>query len=90
MTTILPNQEDGGVGWMHIYEQEMPHAPCWIRGNRKALEQLRAAIDMALSPVGIGKASVFARDGEGYSIEIDRVSILDALKAPPYVKPSRW
>lgn len=90
MTTIMPDKEDAGLAWMHIYEQQDPHGPCMIRGNRRALEQLRAAIDLALTSASYGQTSVFARDGESYQVVVDRVSVLAALKEPPYVKPSRW
>lgn len=91
MTTIMPDKEDGGLAWMHVYESEGPHQSCLIAGNRRALEQLRQAIDDALGTrANEGRTQVFARDGEGYHVNVKRVSVLDQLGNPPYVRPSRW
>lgn len=75
-----PDQEDLGMAWMHVYPQTYPHSSPLIRGNRKALEALREAIDDALGTRGKeGGAKVFARDGEGYTVRVIQVSTLDQL-----------
>jgi hypothetical protein len=84
MTTIRAGEEDGGLGWIHLYRQERPHGPALIRGNRKALELLRAAIDEALSDTKTATAEVVARDGESYRIQIERHGILGDIGQPPY------
>lgn len=87
MTTILPDKEDLGLGWMHLYEQERPHGPALIVGNRKALELLRQAIDDALFKAGgEAKVEVFARDGEGYHVTVELQAVLHNLGDPPYAR----
>lgn len=84
MTTILPDQDDMGLGWMHVYGQQRPHAPAIIVANRKALEQLQQAIGAALASLE-GEAEVFASDGEGYRVQVRMVNVLNNLGEPRYI-----
>jgi len=61
---------------LNIYGQPFEHAEAIIKGNREGLVELRDAIDRALRN---GKAEtahphdcIFASDGEGYHIIIER------------------
>jgi hypothetical protein len=58
---------------LHVYGQEIWHDDVVIRGDKKALENLRDLIDKALKE----KASVndinqcfFVKDGEGFNVSI--------------------
>ena len=84
MSDFDPEKEDFGLGWMHVLPQHYPHSHAVIRGNRKALEALRQAIDDALANK-VAVANVFANDGEGYAIMVEEVNVLDALGAPFYL-----
>lgn len=84
MTSIRPDEEDMGVGWANVRPQDRPHSPATIIGNRKALEQLKAAVDAALAGSDDACASVFARDGEGYKIRVQMVNVLENLGWPWY------
>ena len=90
MTTIMPDQEDMGLGWAHVRPQPYPHGPARIIGNRKALEQLQYAIEAALAGVEAPYAEVFARDGEGYQLQVQMVSVLDSLGDPRYAGYEDW
>lgn len=52
---------------LHIYGQSIWHDPVYIIGNRKALEDLKKAIEDALDK-GEGKIEAFCNDGEGYYV----------------------
>ena len=54
---------------LHVYAQPVWHEDAFIVGNRAALEDLRRAINTALS-TGSGTASAFVSDGEGYDCNI--------------------
>ncbi len=69
--------------WMHVYGQYQWHAPATIRGNRRALQALRDAIDRAMKE-GSGEASVFATDGEGYSVDVHCSEVLSVIGTPEY------
>jgi hypothetical protein len=73
-----------GVGWANVRPQDRVHAAATILGNRRALENLRAAIDDALLGDDNAYAEVFAHDGECYKIRIQMVSVLDHLSLPWY------
>ncbi len=63
---MSPRHEPGTA---HLYAQEGPHDEAYLLSDRRALLDIRAAIDAALSsPDGAGRAEVFAADGEGYSL----------------------
>lgn len=68
---------------MHVYGQYIYHSPATIRGNRLALEGLRAAIDEALKS-GKGEASVCATDGEGYGIDVVHTEMASGVGRPEY------
>lgn len=71
--------------WMHLYAQYIEHSPATIRGNVEALRKLRDAITEAIEG-GTGEAKdIFASDGEGYSIEVQRVNTIAALGTPQYI-----
>jgi hypothetical protein len=84
MTSIRPDKEDLGLGWAHVRPQAGPHNPATILGNRRALETLRSAINDALAGDDNAYAEVFARDGEGYKIQVQMVGVLDHLGWPWY------
>lgn len=74
--------------WLHIYPQSHAHAPAEIRGTREALLALRDAIDRAMAhPNGEAEFQAFAKDGEGYGVEVRRVP-RDALHRSRL--PYRW
>lgn len=68
---------------LHIYSQELWHAPAYVLGTRKSLEQLKLAIDAALEN-GAGRAESFTSDGEGYSVYVNCVDddLADRLATP--------
>ena len=61
----------GEPALMHIYGQDVWHAPAWIVGNRAGLEALREAITVALDKPR-SEAIVMAGDGEGYAVQVIR------------------
>ncbi len=88
MIKDLTADEWSKLPWLHVYPQRHAHHPAEIRGTREALVALREAIDLALDrPNGAADAVAFARDGEGYSIEVRRVP-RDALHRSRL--PYRW
>lgn len=72
------------AAWLHVYGQHFYHGPAMLRGNRAALEALRAAVDQALE-AGTGEAEVFASDGEGYHVQVHRVNTMATLGTPEYL-----
>jgi len=58
---------------LHIYAQDIFHAPAYVIGNREGLEQLRDAINIALVD-GVASKVAFASDGEGYEIYVGKTS----------------
>lgn len=77
--------------YLHIYGQRAWHDDAWIVGNRAALQDLRQALDAALSQFSATddkhrhQADVFAVDGEGYRIKVCLLSGMDMEKmAAPY------
>lgn len=71
--------------WLHVYGQYRWHSPATIRGTSEALKLLRDAIDAALAHDQNAKATVFAADGEGYSINVQMVNTMAALGSPEYI-----
>ncbi len=59
--------------YLHIYAQYMPHHESFIVGNRKALLELRRAIDVALIE-GESHGDFASSDGEGYEAIVIKVS----------------
>lgn len=59
--------------YLHIYAQYMPHHESFIVGNRKALLELRRAIDVALIE-GESQGDFASSDGEGYEAIVIKVS----------------
>ncbi len=55
---------------LHIYGQYEEHDDIEIAGDRQALIELRAAIDMALDTKN-GESEPYTNDGEDYTIRID-------------------
>lgn len=68
---------------MHVYGQYTYHSPAEIRGTRKALETLRAALDQALE-AGEGSCIAFAADGEGFRVNVVQVNLISSLGSPEY------
>lgn len=71
-------------GWMHIYPQYTYHSEAFIRGDRAALMKLRDAIDKALAGDQNAHAEVFAKDGEGYAVQVQLCNVIGLLGPPPY------
>lgn len=57
---------------LHIYSQSEWHREAYIVGTTAALQQLRAAIDKALTEGG-GTATSYVNDGEGFDTAVVRV-----------------
>lgn len=76
--------EGADVAFLHIYGQYQWHHPATIKGNRLALTALRDAIDAALSGRH-GQASVFATDGEGYSVDVHCTEVVSVIGTPEYL-----
>lgn len=70
--------------WLHIRPQLTYHAEATIVGTSDGLEALRDAVNAALAE-GAGKATVFASDGEGYNLAVQRTSTIAGLGAPTYL-----
>jgi hypothetical protein len=69
---------------VHIYQQAYWHDDAYIVGNRTGIEQLHAALTLALDS-GADTARPFARDSKGYRIEVHVVDDETAMKlALPY------
>lgn len=69
--------------WVHMHGQYTHHSEAHILATKEGLEALRDAIGAALSG-GKGEATVYASDGEGYSVHIERVPF-SRLGEPPYL-----
>jgi hypothetical protein len=74
-----------GVPLLHVYGPYIYHNPAVLRGNREALIALRDAISRALETPDDGEANVFAADGEGYTVLVQRVTTMKALGTPEYI-----
>jgi len=70
--------------WCHVYGAYSYHSEVVIRGNVVALTALRDAINSAIDK-GSASANAVSSDGEGYLIEIARVSTIRALGSPEYL-----
>lgn len=70
--------------WIHVYGQYMYHSEAVIRGTAPALTALRDAIDSALKG-GEAEANVFATDGEGYEIKVQKVNTCALVGEPEYL-----
>lgn len=70
--------------WLHIYGQHSYHSEATIRGTSAGLTRLRDAINAALER-GEGQATVMASDGEGYHVQVTRVSMHAMLGQPEYI-----
>jgi hypothetical protein len=57
---------------LHIYAQSSYHEHAFIVGDTESLEMLRDAIESALNYDGIGMATSYASDGEGFELEVYR------------------
>ena len=68
---------------MHVYGQDCEHEEAFIVGNETALRALRDALDAALNG-GLGQATVFAADGEGYILHVIKhpTQRIDRLQLP--------
>jgi hypothetical protein len=90
MTSIMPDKEDMGLGWLHIFQQEGAHQPARILGNLRGLLLLQVALDAAIKDTGYvshaESAEVFARDGEAYRVQVYKQRMLVLLGEPPYTK----
>lgn len=68
---------------LHVYSPIWQHADGFILGDRQALEDLRDALDRAISGKGPASFNAFVNDGEGYTVhvawlseqEVDRLSL---------------
>jgi len=63
---------------MNIYPQIAEHTEAKIVGNKEALVLLRDAIDRAIkegksATPSMTEAVIFATDGEGYEIQVERM-----------------
>jgi Lhr-like helicase len=57
--------------WCHIHAQYLWHSEARIEGSREALTHIRDAIDHCLkSGMDTNSATLFAADGESYSVKI--------------------
>jgi hypothetical protein len=71
--------------WLHIYAQYQWHDEATIEGTRRALVNLRDAIDRALSERRDAESEAFAADGEGYRVKVKIRSYEFLSKVPlPY------
>lgn len=68
---------------LHIYSPIWQHADSYIIGDKQALEDLRDALDRAISSKEPTSFNAFVNDGEGYTVhvawlseqEVDRLSL---------------
>lgn len=70
---------------LHLFAQSQWHDEAYVAGDRKSLEDLRAAIDKALAAHdGRAKATSFTNDGEGFDVHILLLdeATLDRLALP--------
>lgn len=68
---------------VHIRGQFTYHGEATIRGNVSGLIALRDALNEALEN-GSGERVVFATDGEGYEVIVERSSTVAGLGQPTY------
>lgn len=69
--------------WVHVVPQFTWHGEARIVGTAKGLQALADAICAAMIK-GTGTAEVFARDGEGYGLIVERTATVDGLGEPYY------
>lgn len=74
---------------LHVYGQHFYHGPAMLRGNRQGLLELYMALRQALD-TSHGVATVFAIDGEGYPLEIQRVNLQASMGEPEYLYMLEW
>lgn len=83
-------------GRMHIYAQVDPHDSVIIRGNRRALEDLRDALNRVLEGEQESESTATTADGEGYPIKIHCTDLVSGLGPVPYtneyysIERARW
>lgn len=59
------------MNMLHVFAQSQWHDEAFVAGDRKSLEDLRAAIDKALAAHdGHAKATSFTNDGEGFDVHV--------------------
>lgn len=69
--------------WLHIRGQFTYHGEATIRGTTEGLMVLKETLDKALV-CGRSDGLVFSSDGEGYSIAIERHSMVKGIGRPTY------
>jgi len=69
--------------WLHVRGQFTYHAEATIRATKTGLLALLDAVQMALAD-GKGVAEVFASDGEGYELIVERSSTIAGIGKPTY------
>lgn len=74
------------IPWLHLFSQGFEHDDGAIVGTRDALLALKAGIEQALvGDHGTGCVEAFVNDGEGYRLNIYRVSEVEMGRmARPY------
>jgi len=77
-------QKLAATPWLHIRSQSTYHFEANIRGTRAGLLALRDAIDQALAKQ-VGTAPVFASDGEGYHVSVQRSRTVSGIGRPTYL-----
>lgn len=76
--------ERNATGWMHVYGQVSGHDPVEIRGTTEALVALRDALTKAIEGDGVSEAVAVTSDGEGYTVQVRRINVLNLLGPLPY------
>lgn len=69
--------------WLHIRGQFTYHAEATIRATEEGLLALLDAVQTAIAE-GKGVAEVFASDGEGYELIVERSSTIAGIGEPTY------
>jgi len=74
-TPETPSNQASRPGILHVHGQQFWHDDLTIRGNRKGLEALRDALNVALAetPVTASDAVAMQKDGEAFCIDVQCV-----------------
>lgn len=76
--------KQGATPWLHIRSQFTYHFEAEIRGTKAGLIALRSAVTAAIESQA-GESDVFSSDGEGYRVNVHRVSTVANLGSPTYI-----
>lgn len=78
----MSEQENGPIGWLHIFAQHSHHDEPRIVGTPEGLTILRDTLTKALEHHEAESPNVFTNDGEGYSVVVTCADDIEDQQTP--------